>query len=63
MGNCYKLKDMKKYIIQAFAILLLMVTFTGCSLIGDIFEAGLWVGVIIVVLVIVLIFWMIKKLF
>ena len=53
---------MKKYIIQVFAVLLLMITFTGCSVIGDIFEVGMWAGVIMVVLVIALIFWIVKKL-
>jgi len=53
---------MKNYIIQGFAILLLMTTFTGGSVIGDIFEAGIWAGVIMVVLVIILIFWIVKKL-
>jgi hypothetical protein len=53
---------MKNHLTQAFVFLLLMITMTGCSLVGDIFEAGLWVGVILVVLVIVIIFWVLKKL-
>ena len=36
---------------------------TGMDVIGDIFEAGLWVGVILVVLVIVLVIWLIRKFF
>jgi hypothetical protein len=35
---------------------------TGCELIGDIFKAGMWVGVIIVVVVIALVLWGVSKL-
>lgn len=35
----------------------------GCELIGDIFQAGVWVGVIIVVAVIGLIGFVVAKLF
>lgn len=50
-------------LLSIFTFVLLALTFTGCELVGDIFEAGLWVGVILVVLVVVIIFWVIKKLF
>jgi cytosine/uracil/thiamine/allantoin permease len=53
---------MKNYCTQLFVFVLLASLFTGCDMIGDIFEAGVWAGVIIVVLVIVLIIWLIKKL-
>ncbi|MGV3459575.1 MAG: hypothetical protein ACO1N9_03875 [Flavobacterium sp.] len=42
-----------------FAMLLTLVT--GCELVGDIFEAGMWVGIIIVVAVIALILWLISR--
>jgi predicted cation transporter len=44
-------------------ILLLMLTalFTSCEAIGDVFKAGIWMGIIIVVLVVGLIFWLINK--
>jgi len=45
--------------IILFALLLLMVP--GCQVIGDIFKAGVWVGILAVVGVIVLIFWLIGK--
>jgi hypothetical protein len=35
---------------------------TGCELIGDIFQAGVWVGVIIVVVVIAAALWGLSKL-
>jgi predicted lysophospholipase L1 biosynthesis ABC-type transport system permease subunit len=41
--------------------ILLMVTMSGCELIGDIFQAGMWFAFIIVAIVIVLILWIIRK--
>lgn len=34
---------------------------TGCEAIGDIFKAGMWVGVIVVVLIIAVVLWLIGK--
>lgn len=45
--------------LSLFAVVLTM--FTGCELAGDIFEAGMTVGIIIVIAVIVLIIWLINK--
>ncbi|MDQ3072289.1 MAG: hypothetical protein M3Q97_03365 [Bacteroidota bacterium] len=51
---------MRKFsLLTIFA--LLAVTMTSCELVGDIFEAGMWVGIIIVALVIALIIWIIRK--
>ncbi|MBV9988272.1 MAG: phosphatidate cytidylyltransferase [Chitinophagaceae bacterium] len=51
---------MKK--LQLFTLLsVLAVMFSGCELIGGIFKAGVWSGIIIVVLVIVLIIWLIGR--
>ena len=33
----------------------------GCELIGDVFQAGMWVGVIIVVAIIALVLWIVGK--
>lgn len=41
------------------ALLLFMVS--GCQVVGDIFKAGVWVGILAVVGVIVLIFWLIGR--
>ena len=49
-------------LLSIFTFVLLAMMFTGCEVIGDIFEAGLWVGVILVVLVIAIVIWVIKKL-
>ena len=48
-------------ISQVILFVMISAFLTGCELIGDIFEAGVWLGVIIVVAVIILIFWLIRK--
>ena len=45
------------YALVLFSTLLL----TGCEVIGDIFEAGVWVGVILVIGIIGLIAWIVSK--
>jgi hypothetical protein len=45
-----------------FALLLVTLsTLTSCEAIGDIFQAGMWMGVIVVVLVIALVLWLLRK--
>jgi TRAP-type C4-dicarboxylate transport system permease large subunit len=39
----------------------LAVSLSSCQAIADIFKAGVWVGVIVVVAVIALIFWLVSK--
>jgi hypothetical protein len=39
-----------------------MVALSGCELVGDIFKAGVWVGVLIVVGIIALIIFLVSKL-
>jgi hypothetical protein len=34
---------------------------TGCELLGDIFKAGVWIGVILVLVVIAVIGWVVSK--
>lgn len=54
--------DMRKY--SALAIVALLVTtLSSCELVEGIFKAGVWTGVIIVVIVLVLIIWLISKIF
>lgn len=43
--------------------LLLVLTLASCDFVGDVFEAGFWIGVILVVLVIALVVWGIFQLF
>jgi hypothetical protein len=42
-------------------VLLLALVSAGCELVGDIFQAGMWVGVIMVVLAIGLVLWLVGK--
>ena len=53
---------MKKYNgILLASLLMVAVTMSSCAAIGDIFKAGMWVGIIIVVAVIALIFWLVGR--
>jgi hypothetical protein len=38
-----------------------MLTLSSCEIVGDIFQAGMWVGIIVVTLVIGLVVWLISK--
>lgn len=53
------MKQLNNYLIPIF--LILMTTMSSCEVIGGIFKAGMWVGIIIVVLIIAIIFWLINK--
>ena len=44
-----------------FTLLLISTMLAGCELVGDIFEAGVWVGVILVVLIIGLVVWLFSR--
>ncbi|HEX8331419.1 MAG TPA: hypothetical protein VF622_02285 [Segetibacter sp.] len=47
----------------SFAVLLLFLTIglTSCEAIGDLIEFGVWIGVIIVVAILALVFWIYRK--
>ena len=47
--------------LSYLSMLLLLVTVTSCEVIGDIFSAGFYAGIFVVVAVIALIFWLIRK--
>ncbi|MET3112323.1 cytosine/uracil/thiamine/allantoin permease [Pedobacter sp. CG_S7] len=53
---------MKKYFPLAM-VAFLATTLTSCAAIEGIFKAGLWTGIILVVLVLALIIWVISKVF
>ncbi|TCS85300.1 hypothetical protein EDD80_11336 [Anseongella ginsenosidimutans] len=53
----------KSYFLQGFLFLFLLTVLSGCDLVAGIFEAGVWVGVILVVAVLVLIIWLLRKVF
>ena len=42
-------------------LVLMSVTFAGCQIVGDIFKAGVWVGVLAVVVVIALVGFLVAK--
>jgi hypothetical protein len=42
-------------------LILSSLTLGGCELIGDIFEAGVWVGALLVIGIIGLVIWMVFK--
>lgn len=44
-------------------IALLVTTLSSCSMIEGIFKAGVWAGVIVVVVVLALIIWVVSKIF
>lgn len=43
-------------------IVLMLLTLTSCEVIGDIFSAGVYTGLAIVVLVIIIIVWIVSRL-
>jgi hypothetical protein len=47
--------------MRILVVVLLAVSAAGCELIGGIFKAGVWVGAIAVILVVVLIVWGVAK--
>lgn len=53
---------MKKYIPLSL-IALVCTVLSSCELIEGIFKAGVWTGVIIVVVIIALVIWLISKVF
>lgn len=54
----------KQSLYPVLAILsVLLLGLSSCELIGDIFKAGMWVGIIIVVGIIALVLFLIRKIF
>ena len=43
--------------LLAFAVVFL----TSCELIGGVFKVGMWVGVILVILVVAIVLWLLRK--
>ncbi|WP_165838135.1 hypothetical protein [Pontibacter arcticus] len=54
------MKNIRPYLM--FVFVLLATTLSSCELVGDIFEAGMWTAVIIIVLIVLLIGWLFRKL-
>jgi hypothetical protein len=51
----------KKHLSLLALLMVVAVSSAGCGLVEGIFKAGLWVGVILVTIVVVAIFWIIGK--
>ena len=54
--------EMRTAALRTLLLLVLAVTATGCEAIGTIFEAGLWVGAIVVLLILGVIGLVVSKL-
>lgn len=54
---------MKKINILPLLLIFIPVLLSSCELIGDIFQAGLIVGVLVVIVVIGLLIWILRKIF
>lgn len=54
---------MKKFTHLTLVLFVLSLVLSSCELIGDIFQAGLIVGVIVVVVILALIVWILRKIF
>jgi hypothetical protein len=52
---------MKK--LSLLSVLALLLSLSSCQLIGDIFKAGVWVGVLLVVVVVGLVIFILSKIF
>jgi uncharacterized membrane protein len=53
---------MRSYAINGMLFLLLLAaSLTSCRVVGGIFKAGMWVGIIGILLVIALVFWIFRK--
>jgi hypothetical protein len=51
----------RTFFFNLIVSLFFVFTLSSCDVIGDIFEAGIWTGLIGLVLVIVLVFWLFNK--
>lgn len=61
MHNFDKTNVMKRYVLYPLWSLLLLMSLTSCELVGDIFEAGMTVGVILVLAIIGIVVWLVVK--
>ncbi|WP_207507125.1 hypothetical protein [Telluribacter humicola] len=52
-----------KNLLNILFLLFFSLSLTSCELVGDIFEAGMWVGLIIVALVIGVFVWVFRTFF
>ncbi|WP_035075004.1 hypothetical protein [Anditalea andensis] len=53
--------SIKRYVLNLFMMMIMMVSLSSCEVIGTIFEGGVIIGIIIAVIVIGIIFWLFRK--
>jgi hypothetical protein len=56
-----KRSDMQKVSTIWICALAMVMTLSSCEIVGGIFKAGFWTAIILIVLVIILILWLIRK--
>ncbi len=60
-SNIHKLKNrLMKNLSWILLFAILPLAFAGCDAIGDIFKAGIWVGIIVIVAIIAIIGFLVK---
>ena len=52
---------MIKNLLIALLLLSVTATLAGCEMVGEVFKAGMWIGVIVVVAVVALVLWLLRK--
>ena len=48
-------------ILNMLIVLFAVLSLSGCEIVGGVFKAGMWVGVIMVVLIVALVFYLISR--
>ncbi|HEY4650016.1 MAG TPA: hypothetical protein VIG72_01330 [Pontibacter sp.] len=54
------MNNVRTYLATLF--ILMAFTLSSCELVGDIFKAGMWTAVVVIVLIILLVAWIFRKL-
>jgi hypothetical protein len=52
---------MKQFTYLGMLLMTLAVMFSSCEAVGDIFQAGMGIGIFVAVLVVILIIWLVNK--
>ena len=56
-----KRSDMQKLSTLWICAIAMVMTLSSCEVVGGIFKAGFWTAIILVVLVIILILWLVRR--
>lgn len=63
-GSCLQIaggRMSRALVSRLFLLILLVVAVSGCEVVGGIFKAGMWVGIIMAVLVVALLMWVFSR--